>query len=65
MRIDHAIGLSLIGLKLGRVIDWSWVWVLFPILWQVYFFILVLLFFLIAVSYEYFTERRRKQRERI
>jgi uncharacterized membrane protein len=65
MRIDHAIGLSLIGLKLGRVIDWSWVWVLFPILWQVYFFILVLLFFLIAVSYEHFTERRRKQRERI
>jgi hypothetical protein len=53
------LGLLFIGLKLGKVIDWSWLWVLAPF-WLGYAVVLgvVLLIGGVALALAFFDSRR-------
>lgn len=46
------LGLLFIGLKLGKVIDWSWVWVLAPIWisWGITLIILIITLLILALA---------------
>ena len=46
------LGLLFIGLKLGKVIDWSWVWVLAPIWisWGITLIILAIILLILALA---------------
>lgn len=46
------LGLLFIGLKLGKVIDWSWVWVLAPIWisWGITIIILIIALLILALA---------------
>lgn len=45
------LGLLFIGLKLGKVIDWAWIWVLAPIWisWGITLIILIITLLIIAL----------------
>ena len=45
-----ALTLLFIGLKLGKVIDWSWWWVLSP-MWIVFALVLVILLIVFLINY--------------
>lgn len=46
------LGIAFIVLKLCKVIDWAWIWVLAPIWisWAVYLFILLIVFIIALAS---------------
>jgi hypothetical protein len=43
-----ALAILFIGLKLGHVIDWSWIWVLSPIWIPIAFVILLIIILILA-----------------
>jgi fatty acid desaturase len=63
--LGGALALLFIGLKLGGVIGWPWVWVLAP-LWISVLLVVLLLFvlaiaFLFASGIDYYQRERREQ----
>ena len=50
--LNDALGLLFIGLKLGKVIDWSWWWVLSPFLVSIAVSLIALVIYWIKLNKE-------------